>query len=342
MSAELLVTTRGELTETIRRGHVAVVDSSGRLVAWAGDPDTVSYMRSSAKPLQATMLIQSGAAERFGISGRLIAVCCASHHGEPGHVEAVREVLGRADIAESALQCGIHAPVHEPSAAALWRAGGKPTELHNNCSGKHAGMLAAARALGAPLETYLSIDHPVQKGILSNVAALTGVPRQRIALGTDGCSVPVHGVPVRAMALAYARLARPASAPAFTDALALICDAMSSCPWYVSGTDSGDSLLMERLPGRLVVKGGAEGVLCLGVRDAGIGLAIKMESGRNDHTHAVAIEILRQLDLLKPDEVEALGDLVSPPVLNHRRLLVGSVRPAVQLSRVESEERSDA
>ncbi len=342
MSAELLITTRGDLTETIRRGHAAVADTSGRLIAFAGDPDAVSYMRSSAKPLQATMLIQSGAAERFGISGRLLAVCCASHHGEPEHVEAVREVLGRAGIAESALQCGIHAPIHEPSAAALWRAGGTPSEIHNNCSGKHAGMLASSRALGAPLETYLSIDHPVQKGILSNVASLTGVPRHRIVLGTDGCSVPVHGVPVRAMALAYARLAQPSSVPAFADPLAEISEAMSAFPWYVSGTDSGDSLLMERLAGRVVAKGGAEGVLCVAVRDAGIGLAIKLESGRNDHAHAVAIEMLRQLGLLSTREVEALGDLVSPPVYNHRRLLVGEVRPTVQLSRVDSEAHADA
>jgi L-asparaginase II len=342
MGAELLVTTRGDLTETIRRGHAAVVDASGRLVASAGNPDFVSYMRSSAKPLQATMLVQSGASERFGISDRLLAVCCASHHGEPGHVEAVREVLGRAGIAESALQCGIHAPIHEPSAAALWRSGGMPTALHNNCSGKHAGMLAASRALGAPLESYLSIDHPVQQGILANISALAGVPRHRIALGTDGCSVPVHGVPVRAMALAYARLALPGSVPAFAEPLAKISEAMSAFPWYVSGTDSGDSLLMERLAGRLVVKGGAEGVLCVAVRDAGMGLAIKMESGRNDHAHAVAIEMLRQLGLLTADEVEALGDLVSPPVLNHRRLLVGTVRPTVQLSHAESEVDGDA
>lgn len=333
MNAELLQTTRGDVVETIQRGHVAVVDARGRLLAWSGDPDAVSYMRSSAKPLQATMVIQSGAAERFGLTGHLLAICCASHNGEPRHVEAVREVLRRADVPESALQCGIHAPVHEPSAAALWRAGQEPTEVHNNCSGKHSGMLASTRALGAPLDSYLSIDHPVQQGILANVAALTDVPAERILIGVDGCSVPVHGVPVRAMARAYAHLADPASAPAHEALLAPLGEAMAMHPFYVDGTGGGDTLMMERAAGRLVVKGGAEGVLCVAVRDAGVGLAIKVESGRNERSHAVAIEALRQLGLLDNAEVEAMGELAHPPIYNHRRILVGRTRPTVSLQR---------
>ncbi len=333
MSAELLQTTRGDLVETVQRGHLAVVDARGRLLAWSGDPDAVSYMRSSAKPLQATMVMQSGAAERFGLTGPLLAICCASHSGEPGHVEAVREVLRRADVPESALQCGVHAPVYEPAAATLWRSGGEPSEVHNNCSGKHAGMLAASRALGAPLESYLSIDHPVQQGILANVAALTGMPAERIVLGTDGCSVPVHGVPVRAMARAYAHLADPGSAPAYAAFLAPLAEAMAAHPFYVDGTGGADTLMMERAGGRLTVKSGAEGVLCVAVRDAGVGLALKVESGRNERSHAVAIEALRQLGLLSPAEVEAMGDLAHPPVRNHRRLLVGQTRPVVTLQR---------
>ena len=135
MSAELLYTTRGDLVETIQRGHVAVVDVHRRLIASSGDPEATSYMRSAAKPLQATMVVQSGAAGRFGLAGPLLAICCASHQGEPGHVAAVREVLARAGVPESALQCGVHAPVYGPAAAALWRAGEEPAAVHNNCSG---------------------------------------------------------------------------------------------------------------------------------------------------------------------------------------------------------------
>lgn len=333
MAAELLRVTRGSLVETVRRGHLAVVDARGRLLAASGDPDTVTYMRSSAKPVQATAVLWSGAAERFGIAGPLLAVCCASHRGEPGHVEAVGSVLERADIPPSALQCGIHPPMSVAAAAEVWRSGGAPMVLHNNCSGKHTGMLASARALDAPLDSYLDPDHPVQRHITSAVAALAGLPADAIVLGIDGCSAPVHGMPVQAMARIYARLADPSSAPDYAPFLAPIAAAMTAHPWYVQGTDGPDTLLMERAGGRLVVKGGAEGVLCVGVRDAGIGLAIKMESGRGEGAHSVAIAALRQLDLLSPSEVEAMGELAAPPVRNHRGLHVGETQPVVILQR---------
>ncbi len=331
MSVELLQSTRGDMVETVQGGHVAVVDARGRLLGSAGDPDAWSYMRSSAKPLQATMVVRSGAAERFGLTGALLAICCASHKGEPGHVEAVRTVLARAGVPESALQCGVHAPSYQPAAAALWRAGGEPSAVHNNCSGKHAGMLASAQALEASLDEYLSIDHPVQRGILTNVAALSGIPRERIVVGIDGCSAPVHGLPVRGMARVYAYLSDPPSTPTYASTLEPLADAMAAYPWYVDGTNGPDTLLMERAGGRLVVKSGAEGVLCVAVRGMGVGLAIKMESGRNEWSHAVAIEALRQLDLLSASEVEACGELAHPIVRNHRRLRVGDVRPTFTL-----------
>ena len=319
--------------ETIQRGHVAVVDVRGTLLAGAGDPEAWSFMRSSAKPLQALMILKAGAAARFDLTGPLLAVCCASHNGEPGHVAAVREVLQRAGIPETALQCGVHPPSYEPAAAALWRDGLTPSEVHNNCSGKHAGMLASSRALGAPLESYLSIDHPVQQGILAGIAALSGVARERIVIGVDGCSVPVHGLPVRGMARAYACLADSSRAPEYAPMLATIAEAMSTHPWYVDGTDGADTVMMERAGGRLVVKSGAEGVLCVAVRDAGVGLAIKVESGRNERAHAVAVEVLRQLDLFSANDVAAMGELARPPVRNHRRIHVGDTRPLVKLER---------
>ena len=333
MNADLLHVTRGDIVETIQRGHLAIVDTRGRLLASAGDANAVSYMRSSAKPLQALMVGQSGAAARYGISGELLAICCASHNGEPGHVAAARAVLQRADVSEAALQCGIHPPKYVSAAAELWRSGGEPTALHNNCSGKHAGMLAAAQALDAPLEGYTRPDHPVQQGILSAIAALSGVRAEDIPLGIDGCSVPVHALPVSAMARAYAYLADPSAAPEYAPLLTAIAEAMATHPWYIAGTDGADTQMMERAGGRLVVKGGAEGVLCVAVRGAGVGLALKIESGRNERSHAVAIEALRQLDLFSAAEVAAMGDLAHPPVRNHRGLRVGETRPVVTLQR---------
>lgn len=333
MSSELLQTTRGSLVETIGRGHIAVVDARGRLIAACGDPDHVTYMRSAAKPLQATALVSSGASSRFEVAGPLLAVCCASHNGETGHVEAVRAILARADLPATALQCGVHPPLYPPAAADLWRAGGEPTVLHNNCSGKHAGMLAAVAALDTPLDTYLSPAHPVQRGITATVAALGGLRPDEVVLGVDGCSAPVHGLPLRAMARTYAHLADPASAPDHGPALATIAAAMVAHPWYVHGTNGADTLMMERGGGRLVLKRGAEGVLCVGVRDAGVGLAIKMESGRDAGAHAVAIAALRQLELLTDAEANAMGELTAPPVRNHRGLRVGETRPVVRLHR---------
>lgn len=332
MSAEMLHVTRGDLVETIQRGHLAIVDTHGGLLASCGDPDWTGYMRSSAKPLQAIAVIESGAAERYDLSGPLLSICCASHSGEPGHVEAARTVLRRAGIAETALQCGIHPPKYVPAAAELWRSGGEPTALHNNCSGKHAGMLAAAQALNAPLDSYIDPAHPVQRRILSAIAALAGVPAESIIMGIDGCSVPVHALPVRAMARAYAHLADPASAPEYEGALASIAAAMAGNPWYVDGTGGADTLMMERAGGRLAVKSGAEGVLCVAVRDAGVGLALKVESGRNERSHAVAIAALHQVGLLNAAEVEAMGELAHPPVRNHRRILVGETRPVVRVT----------
>jgi L-asparaginase II len=157
------------------------------------------------------------------------------------------------------------------------------------------------------------------------------VRRERIVIGVDGCSVPVHGVPIRAMAYAYAQLADPARAPVCAPLLAPLAEAMVAHPWHLRGTGGPDTELMERAGGRLVAKGGAEGVLCIAVRDAGLGLAIKVESGRNERAHAVAIDALRQLGVLGPDEVEAMGDLAHPPVRNYRGLYVGQARPVVKL-----------
>ncbi len=332
MSAGLLHMTRGALVETVQRGHLAVVDAHGTLLAHCGDPHTVTYMRSSAKPLQALMVLRSGAAARFAIAGPLLAVCCASHQGEPGHVEAVGTILARSGVSEAMLQCGVHPPMYVPAAAAVWRAGGMPTPLHNNCSGKHAGMLTAAQALGAPLETYLDPAHPVQQGILAAIAALSAVAPERIVLGVDGCSAPVHGLPLSGMARAYAHLAAPTDdAHGYAEPLGTVAAAMTNHPWYVRGTGGPDTLMMERAGGRLVVKSGAEGVLCVGVRDAGVGLAIKVESGRNEGSHAVAIAALRALGLLDEQDEEAMGDLAAPPVHNHRGLTVGVTRPVLAL-----------
>lgn len=327
--------TRGNVVETVLTGHLAIVAADGQLIASQGDAAYMTFMRSSAKPLQALALMSSGAPDRFGITDELLAVCCASHMGEPGHVEAVATILSRADIPPSALACGVHPPAYVPAAAALWRAGLEPMVLHNNCSGKHSGMLAAARALGVPLDGYLDPTHPVQQRILYSIAALCHVASEDVVLAVDGCGAPVHAVSMSQMAQAYAHLSAPETTPPPIAAgdVATIASAMTAHPWYVRGTDSPDTAMMEKTHGRLLVKCGAEGVLCVAVRGAGVGLALKMEGGRETAMHAVAIAALRALDLIDDRELDALGDLAAPPIRNHQGRLVGHTRPLVDLQR---------
>jgi len=327
--------TRGDLVESIQSGHLAVVSADGLLMASQGDPDYLTFMRSTAKPLQALALTRSGAIARFGIVDELLAVCCASHMGEPGHVEAVATLLSRADIPLSTLACGVHPPMYVPAAAALWRDGVEPTVLHNNCSGKHAGMLAAARALDASLDGYLDPTHLVQVRILEGLAALCHVPSAKIVIAVDGCGAPVHGVSMTQMARAYAHLAAPETTPSPVAAenVAAVASAMTAHPWYVRGTDSADTEIMKRTQGRLLVKCGAEGVLCIAVRGSGVGLALKMESGRETALYAVAIAALRSLNLIGDVDLDALGELAAPPIRNHQGRLVGQTRPVVDLHR---------
>ena len=197
---------RGGTVESRHRVHVAVVDSGGRVKAWAGDAGFLTFARSSIKAIQALPLLEDGGVDRFGVSDAELAVCCASHSGEPYHVEAVRGLLGKVGLGEEALACGPHAPWHAPSARALAESGAAPGRVHNNCSGKHAGMLALARLHDWPTSGYHEAAHPVQRRMLAEVSRWTEIPEQAIEVGVDGCGVATFGVPLAALAKAFARL----------------------------------------------------------------------------------------------------------------------------------------
>lgn len=326
MSTPLLSTTRGSVIERIERGHCAISTPLGELVWSAGDPDHETYLRSSAKPAQATALILSGAIERFGLRPEHLAVGCGSHHGEPEHVRAVTEMLEQAAIPAQALQCGTHG-LGEPDAGRMARAGLTPTPLHNNCSGKHAAMLCAARALDAPLDSYLAPDHPVQRTILASMARCAGIPENRIAIGIDGCSAPNFAMPIRQMARYVACLAAPDHLPAeLGTALCRIGSAMRTHPFMVSGTTGFDTVLMRDAPVPLIAKGGAAGLHCVAVPSLGLGLAVKAESGQGDLLASVTIAILRALGVLPDDLPPSLAAFDRPVVRNHRGLRVGETQ----------------
>ncbi len=347
-AAEPLVdVTRGGITESRHRGHIVAVSSDGTIAACLGAPETVTYLRSSAKPHQAIPLVASGAADRFGFDERELALACASHSGESIHTEVVASMLRKIGLEPEALKCGIHEPFSPEAARRLREKGEKPNVLQNNCSGKHAGMLALALHLGAPTETYDEPANPVQLAIGKTISQFSAIPIEDIAIGTDGCGVPVFGITVKAMALMYARLVYP---PAdfdneVRDACARIVSAMTTYPELIGGSsDRLDTEIMRAAKGRLVSKVGAEGVYTVGVLPCedwpqGLGLALKIEDG-DDHRArpTVVIESLRQLGILAGDSLEVVSRYAFFPVRNRRGEVVGEVSPEFRLNRARTDQ----
>lgn len=332
---------RGSITESRHRGHIAAVNAEGVIVAHLGAPETLTYLRSSAKPQQAVPLVASGAADRFGFTDQELAVACASHSGEPIHTEAVASMLRKIGLDASALKCGTHEPFSRDIARRMRERGEKPDVLQNNCSGKHTGMLALALHLGAPTESYDQPDNPAQLLIGRTVAQFSGVPQEDIAVGVDGCGVPVFGVTVRAMALMYARLvAPPAKWERETrEACRRVVSAMISHPEMVGGTKERlDTEMMRAARGSLISKVGAEGVYTVGVLPSerwpqGLGLALKIEDGEDHRARpTVVIESLRQLGVLAGEALDAVAPYASFPVRNHRGDTVGEVRASFELA----------
>jgi L-asparaginase II len=331
---------RGAITESRHRGHIAAVNGEGNVVSYFGVPETVTYLRSSAKPLQAIPLLASGAAERFGFTDQEVALACGSHSGEPIHTEIVAQMLRKIELGPEALKCGIHEPYSLEVARKLREAGEQPNVLQNNCSGKHAGMLALAKHLGAPTENYDSPQNPAQLAVGRIVSQFSGVPQEDLAVGVDGCGVPVFGITVKAMALAYVRLVSPPLAfeKPIRDACARIVKAMTSYPELIGGTsDRLDTEIMRAAPTRLISKVGAEGVYTAGVLPCnewpeGLGLALKIEDG-DDHRArpTVVVESLRQLGVLRDDSLEAVSRYAFFPVHNRRGDLVGEIRASFSL-----------
>jgi L-asparaginase II len=329
----LVEVTRGGRVESIHYGAVAVVDAQGRLVAHAGDPDLTTYLRSAVKPFQLLPLVESGGADRFGLSDEELAVMAASHSGEPRHLDTVRGILEKIGLGESALQCGAHWPLSEESARMLREAGREPAPIYNNCSGKHAGMLAQCAARGLSTHDYLDPRHPIQIAILDTLAALCHVDSGAIGVAMDGCSAPCFAIPLRACALAFARLADPSGLPEpRRSAVHRIARAMMAYPEMVGGEGRLDTDLMRAAPGRLVCKGGAEGYHGIGVVKSGLGIAIKIVDGNGQRAGGpAAIEALRQMGVLDGGKVESLRKYHRPAVRNHRGLEVGEVRPVFEL-----------
>ncbi|MGI9015781.1 MAG: asparaginase [Euzebya sp.] len=337
MSDVLVEVLRGPLVDAVHRGDLAIVDAAGTLLA-SVDPDRVAYMRSAAKPFQAMPIVYTGAASRWNLGPEDLAILCASHSGEPVHVDRVTTVQARIGCVPTDLACGTHPPLFAPAAAALARKGEQPGPLHHNCSGLHTSMIATARHLNLDHHGYHDQDHPVQQEILANVARFADVSADTIVVGTDGCNSPCHGLSVYRMAYAYARLMHPVDLPAQYSASAMtIRQAMISQAYLIGGTDRFDSDLMSVGEGRVLAKGGAGAVQCIGVV-GGIGLALKIDDGISGPASPgrpstmAAVAALQQIGALDDHHVAQLDQHARPKLTTSSGLQVGHARTTFDLS----------
>lgn len=296
--------TRCGIVESLHRVHVAVADARGRLIGGCGDPGRLAFYRSAAKPFQALPLVEDGVVERFGFTEEELALCCASHNAEPEHLVLARSMLAKAGLDERALACGPHPSLWPERARELWARGARLGAVHNNCSGKHAGMLALAVARGWPAEGYLRLGHPVQRRMIAEIARWTGVAASELVTGMDGCGVVTFALSLAGMAASFARFTAAADAG---DPAARIVAAMTGHPFAVAGTGRACTAVMARLGGRVFVKTGAEGVYCGGVRGRGLGFALKVEDGARRASDVALLGVLSDLGVADAGDLSALA-----------------------------------
>ncbi|MFN2460886.1 MAG: asparaginase [Candidatus Velthaea sp.] len=318
--------TRGPRVESIHDVAACASDIGGNVVLALGDIDEPFFLRSAAKPFIAAAVVLAGAAERFALDDRELAVMAASHGGEPFHIDAVRSILAKAGATVNDLACGAHAPAYEPAAAALAASGARPSALHNNCSGKHAGILALCRMLDAPLAGYLDADHPAQRAILGFCERVSDERFGSERLAVDGCGIPAYATSLRRAARSFARLATlEALAPPDAAALQRVRRAMVAEPAYVGGTGRFDTDLMAAADGAIACKAGAEGVHGSALIGQGLGLVLKVIDGSRRAAPPAATALLRQLCALDDRQAAALETHARVPVRNVAGRIVGEV-----------------
>jgi L-asparaginase II len=331
----LVEVTRGPIVESRHAGAIAVADADGHLLLALGDVARPVYPRSAVKALQAIPLIESGAADAFALGEDELAVACASHSGDSVHLKAVRSLLAKAGLNESHLACGAHWPVSEGATGTLVRAGRRPQAIHNNCSGKHAGMLAAAVQLGLDPRGYERSDHPLQVMIARIISETCGVALDRSGMGVDGCSVPTWALPLSALARGFARLGTGQGlTKQRANAARRLVSACFASPVLVAGEGRFDTITMAALAPAVFVKGGAEGVHCAALPELGLGIALKIDDGAKRATERALSEVLAALLSRARQD---LADQLDGEVLNWRGVRVGRVTASAELQHALAE-----
>ncbi len=345
MSVALTRVFRGPHRESTHRGSIAVVDANGRLVAFAGDPALRTCLRSAAKPFQAIPLLEYGGADEYDLTPEEIALTCASHGGEPVHIATAAALLRKGEFDEEDLLCGAHMPYDEKACELLRASGEVPSPLHNNCSGKHAGMLLATQVMDAPSTRYIDAEHPLQVLMRSTVAEFAGLQSDDVPIAIDGCGVPAFFLSLHRAAFAYARLIGR-TLDRYSESAALVIDAMTSFPEYVAGSWSMTTPLMAAFGGELLAKEGAEGFYAMALSpslcseltdrlrvpdDCALGVALKIDDGSMDRGRNPVILRLLELLGLDLDARPELAPYRHSELRNHAGTLVGDVRAEFEL-----------
>jgi L-asparaginase II len=342
MNPILVEAWRGDLVESFHRGSYAIVDADGALVAAAGDVERPVFPRSAIKLLQALPLVESGAADRFALSAAELALACASHGGEAEHARTAASMLSKAGMDDGVLECGAHWPYNEEASRALAAQGATPKALHNNCSGKHAGFvcvgchLAGSRDQRVFLNGYVQHDHPLMREVGAAIEACTGWPLKRAPRGIDGCSIPAYAIPLRNLALAFARVASGQGLSAGRAAAAQrLRSAIAQAPFMVAGSGRMDTRLMSVFGDRVCCKVGAEGMYCAALPEWGLGVALKMDDGNNASACEVALAAVLQALGVARDAVQAqlLAAVSNVTLRNWRGIDVARLAAAAELRR---------
>ena len=326
----LIETTRGGVVESRHRGSLAIVDSNGRIRFSLGDINTPVFPRSAIKALQAVASFETGAIEKFGLGNAEIAIACASHTGEPEHVVTADGILNKAGLGRDDLECGPHWPSYETAALNLAGKGERPCSLHNNCSGKHAGMLISAVCQGHQTSGYIKPEHEVQRRVRSVIEGFCDVDLSDAPMGIDGCSLPNWAIPLEKLAYGFARFGTgDGLEPERAKLCRQIRAAVAEFPFMVAGTGRFCTRVMEQLGQQAFVKTGAEGVFCASLPQLGLGIALKIDDGAKRGSEVVLAHLLQKLGVVDADEFHPE---LEPGILNRNNIKTGVVRAASTLS----------
>lgn len=329
----LAETYRGNIVDLITYGTISVVNSEGELLYSIGDPNEIAFARSSAKLIQAMVPIYYGLDEEYNFSQENIAQICGSHSGEDIHISNTRTILEKIGLDESYLKCGAHYPFKEEIVNRMKENNEEPLDIHNNCSGKHGGMLTTTKYFKDSLKDYYETDHPTQLKILEMISKVCDYPMNKIRIGIDGCGVPVHALPIYNFAYGMARMSDPNKLGEYGEAATKITNTMVNYPVNASGSDRIDYRIISKYPGKIVVKSGANGYYAGYLPNKGIGFALKTYDGSTDIRNLIVIELLKQLDIILKEDEEYFDSLYKIDILNHRKEKVGYTKATVKLNK---------